>query len=276
MVLQHAIKYHEAHDWICLQDKDTLTFQSLLKYYTQLEGRCEQFKQTQVQGRAQLASITTAWATPSSLHMQSATTNATCKRCGYSHPGASCPTFNKECYNCHNKGHFTALCRKPKTNRWLSNISCRSSSRGRSRRSATRSDSSRCHRSQSRWRQAYRSPRSHRGSSNSRSPSQDCHNRRSLRCGRCSPTPYIYKVSHLTSSIDQSQVDEGQLYTDMAPDGHRSFHTTLQLITKQGSKSLLVRVNLGADANIIPLSRYWSLFPQHFHTNGTLRANSLW
>ena len=187
----------------------------------------------------------------------------------------SCPTFNKECYNCHNKGNFTALCRKPKTNRWLNNISHRSSSKGRSRRSATRSDSRRHHRSQSRGRQPYRSPSSHRGTSNSRSPLQDWHNRRSLRHCRCSPTQYRYKVSHLTSSIDQSQVDEGQLYTDMAPDGHRSFHMTLQLITKQGCKSLLVKVDPGADANIIPLSRYRSLFPHHFHTNSTLKANSL-
>ena len=35
-----------------------------------------------------------------------------------------------------------------------------------------------------------------------------------------------------------------------------------------------VKVDPGAEANIIPLSRYRSLFPHHFHTNGTLRANS--
>ena len=75
-------------------------------------------------------------------------------------------------------------------------------------------------------------------SSNSRSPLQDHHNRRSPRRSRCSPTPFRYKVSHLTSSPNLSQVDEGQLYTDRAPNGYRSFHTTLQLITKQGCKSL--------------------------------------
>ena len=48
MLLQHAVKYHEAHDWICFQDQDTLTVQSLLNNCTQLEGRCEQFKQAQV------------------------------------------------------------------------------------------------------------------------------------------------------------------------------------------------------------------------------------
>ena len=116
MVLQHAVKYHEAHNWIQLQDQSALTYQSLLNYCTQLEARCDQFKQAQVQGRAQLASITSASASQS-LSIQSATTQITCKRCGYTHPHMNCPMFNKECYNCHNKGHFTALCRKPKSNR---------------------------------------------------------------------------------------------------------------------------------------------------------------
>ena len=111
MVLQHAVKYHEACNWIRLQDQFALTYQSLLNYCTQLEARCNQFKQAQVQGRAQLASITLA-SVSHSLPIQSATTQITCKRCGYRHPHTNCPAFNKECYNCHNKGHFTALCRK--------------------------------------------------------------------------------------------------------------------------------------------------------------------
>ena len=32
MVLQYAFKYHEARDWICLQDQSTLTYQSLLAH----------------------------------------------------------------------------------------------------------------------------------------------------------------------------------------------------------------------------------------------------
>ena len=69
MVLQHAVKYHERCNWIQLQDQDALTYQSLLNYCTQLEARCDQLKQAQVQGRAQLASITLASAAPSSLCM---------------------------------------------------------------------------------------------------------------------------------------------------------------------------------------------------------------
>ena len=285
MVLQHAVKYHEAWDWICLQDQSTLTYQSLLNYCTQLEAKCEQFKQVQAQGRAQLSSITVASATPSLLHTQSGTTNISCKRCGYTHPHANCPAYNKECYNCHTKGHFTALCRKPKQSR-QPNVSNRSSSWGRSRRSTTRSVSPGWYRSQNRGRQPYRSCSNCRGrsSSNSSSPSQDHHNRNSLqdhhnrrspRCNRHSPTPYRYKVSHFSLFQDHSPTDEGQLYTDKAPDSHRAFHTTLQLVTRQGPKPLSVKVNPGADASIIPLSRYRSLFPHHFHSNGTLKSRSL-
>ena len=49
----------------------------------------------------------------------------------------------------------------------------------------------------------------------------------------------------------------------------------MQLVTRQGPKPLKVKVHPGADASIIPLSRYRSLFPHHFHTNGTLRSRSL-
>ena len=274
MVPQHAVKYHEARDWIHLQDQDILRFQSLLNYCTQQEARCKQCQQVQVQDRAQLTTITVASVTPSFLHtnMQSTTTNISCKRCGYTHPCTNCPVFDCECYNCHNKGNFTALCRKPRTNRCQTNAPCRSSSRSRS----TRSSSRRHNRSLSRGRQPHRrSQSSHRGSSNSISPSQDCHDKRSPRHGRCSSTPYRNQVSHLTSSIFQSQVNEGQLYTDMAQDGHQLFHMTLQLITKQSCKPLSVKVTPGADANIIPLSQYGSIFLQHFHSNRTLKVNSL-
>ena len=140
MVLQHAVKYHEVRDWIHLQDQDALTYQFLLNYCTQLEASCKQYQQAQAQSRAQLTTITAASATPSSLHtnMQSATTNVSCKRCGYTHHHVNCPAFNRVI--CHNKGHFTALCRKPKTSRCLTNASHRSSSRS----SSTTRSSSRC------------------------------------------------------------------------------------------------------------------------------------
>ena len=69
--------------------------------------------------------------------------------------------------------------------------------------------------------------------------------------------------------------NEDQLYMDRAPDGLKSFHTTLQLITKQGCKSLLVKVDPGTDINTIPLSQYKTLSPNHFTRDGQLKKNVL-
>ena len=60
-------------------------------------------------------------------------------------------------------------------------------------------------------------------------------------------------------------MNEGQLYMDRAPDGHRAFHTTLQLVTKQGCKPLLVKVDPRADVNTIPLSNYRTPPPLPLH-----------
>ena len=59
---------------------------------------------------------------------------------------------------------------------------------------------------------------------------------------RRSPTPHIHQVSHITHILPRPCTAEGQLITDRASDGHTSFHTTLQVDTKQGAKSIPVKV----------------------------------
>ena len=62
---------------------------------------------------------------------------------------------------------------------------------------------------------------------------------------------------------------------DRAPDGQKSFHTTLQLVTKQGCKCLPKKVDPGTDVNTIALSCYKTLFPNHFTRDGQLKKNAL-
>ena len=93
-----------------------------------------------------------------------------------------------------------------------------------------------------------------RSISSSCSPSQDCRSqRRSPHHGRRSSTLYRHQISNFKSSTP-SQMDEVKLYTNRASDGHRAFHTTLQLVTKQGCKPLPIKVAPRADVNTIPLS----------------------
>ena len=281
MVLQHAVKYHEARDWICLQNQSTLTCQALLAHCRQLEASCKQIQQAKAQGRAHLTSMASASGSKSFIHgdVQS-NTKQPCDRCGYNHPCGHCPAFHKKCYNCNNTGHFTALCRKPRSARgpvtmpfrcrelrWRSPGSTSRSRRRSSSRSLSRSQS----RSPSRGRQTYRSPSRH----SSCSPSQDHHRRRSPHRRRHSPTPHRHQVSHIMSFNPTTPCNEGQLYTDWAPDGQMSFHTTLQMVTKQGCKPLPVKVDPGADINTIPLTCYKTIFPQHFTKDGHLKKNVL-
>ena len=258
MVLQHVVKYHEARDWIHLQNQSTLTYQSLLAHCTQLEARCEQFQQAKAQGRAHLTSMASDSASKSSIHTHMQSNNKQpCNRCGYNHPCGHCPAFHKKSFNCNNTSHFTVLCRKAHSSRGpvTTPFRCRElrgrspRSASRSRRSSSRSLSRSWSRSPSRGRQTYRSPSRH----SSCSPSQDYHRRRSPHRRRHTPTPHRHQVSHIMSFNPTTTWDEGQLYTDQAPDGQTSFHTTLQMVTKQGCKPLPVKVDPGADINTIPL-----------------------
>ena len=70
-----------------------------------------------------------------------------------------------------------------------------------------------------------------------------------------SPTPHTQQVSHIRHILPRPYTAEGQLITDRASDGHTSFHTTLQVDTKQGAKSISVKVDPGAEVNTIPLSQ---------------------
>ena len=109
MVLQHAVRYHEARDWIRHQDQSQLTYQALLSHCKMLELQCEQFQKAKERGHTDLASITT---TTSSLHMDalSISSKHCCKKCGYSHPNTKYPAKGQQYYACSGNNHFTVLC----------------------------------------------------------------------------------------------------------------------------------------------------------------------
>ena len=78
MLLQHAIRYHEARDWICLQDPASPTYKTLLQNCNLLEQRCEQFRKAQQKGRAELTTLRIASATNSLVHQDSITAQYNC------------------------------------------------------------------------------------------------------------------------------------------------------------------------------------------------------
>ena len=112
MVLQHAVRYHKARDWIRKQDHSQLTYQSLLFHCKLLESRCKQYQKARDRGHADLASITVV--STSSTHTDALTTSqhTHCNKCGYSHPSTKCPAYGQQCYMHGSSNHFTALCKQ--------------------------------------------------------------------------------------------------------------------------------------------------------------------
>ena len=117
MLLQQAVKYHEARDWIRLQDQTQLTNTSSLQHCKLLEQCCEQFQKAQARGRAELTTLSAVTATTLSIQQDAISINHQCGKCGHKHPRGNCLAADKECYNCHGTGHYTALCRWPRQNK---------------------------------------------------------------------------------------------------------------------------------------------------------------
>ena len=85
MLLQHAVHFHEARDWICQQDQSELTYQSLLSHCKLLESRCKQYQKARESGWTDLTSISAATASASSIHTYALTTQACCNKSSYMH-----------------------------------------------------------------------------------------------------------------------------------------------------------------------------------------------
>ena len=96
MLLAYSVTFHEARDWIGLQDQSALMYQSLQQHCKLLEQECKQYRKVQLKGRAQLTTLAAATATHSSVHQDAITVNSTCHRCGYSHQRGNCPTTGKD------------------------------------------------------------------------------------------------------------------------------------------------------------------------------------
>ena len=82
------------------------------------------------------------------------------------------------------------------------------------------------------------------------------------------------QVSHLTSHNTVSSL-ETNLVTDTMIDGQTEFHTTLQVITSQGSKPLHAKLDPGAECSSIPLSHFHKAFPKHFTRSRALKNTAL-
>ena len=68
---------------------------------------------------------------------------------------------------------------------------------------------------------------------------------------------------------------EGMLFTESTADGQVAFHTCLQIPSHNGTKSMTIKIDPGAQVNTIPLSKYCKLFPKKLTKSKYPKAKAL-
>ena len=73
-------------------------------------------------------------------------------------------------------------------------------------------------------------------------------------------------------SITTGNQAEGKLYMDSTSDGQVAFFICLHLPAQSGTKTMIVKIDPGAQVNTIPLSSYCALYPKKLNP-GTPRPS---
>ena len=269
-LLFHATKHFEVKKWVWSQKRrEDVTYTALLQYTKQHEMTVKDFNRHKSNGgTAQLTTIDAIESfkcgkkvsrngrsnEASSSHRGSTdkhSTNKTCSKCSTIHAYRDCPAFGKKCRKCGNKNHFSSCCR--------SNVS---QDKGRLR-----------DRTQTHGRSPERRHRPSRGQRlRSRSWSQ-------------SSGESVTRTAH-SIKVDRYDIDDVDIVrtfhsvsrsrpvasssNDTDPDGKTKIVTKIgiKLPHRRVVDKLQVKVDDGAEANLLPLRSFRSMFPHALDGDG--------
>ena len=201
-----------------------------------------------------------------------------CSKCGMSHLPRECPVWGKKCHKCGNKNHFSTQCRSKQSG--ARNRKSHSTSRGHKGKGKP-------HHSRSRSKSVTKSAYSMESAS-FQDHSDDLHgeNTDNLHGERGDLHGHQRGDLHGTNSFqDHSRSTDflKQLFStisrlksvanisnDTDPEGKTKILTVLQLILPhhKGIDDVTVKVDDGAEGNILPLNSFRAMFPHALDTNG--------
>ena len=170
-----------------------------------------------------------------------------CNICSTSHPARDCPAFGKKCHKCGQKNHFSTCCRSTQRSQGDGNHLRLPQGRSTERHHQSRN---RCSRSRSQSRSNTR-----RAHSIELHYDQD-HNDTLLKTFNT-----IYRSKSVYSISNE---------TDTDPDGRTRIMMTLKvkLPHRNMADNMKVKVDNGAEANILTLDSFRSMFPHTLDENG--------
>ena len=246
-LLFHAMKHFEVKKWVRLQtgQRENVTFNKLLQYAKQHEATIKDFQQHKSNGGVVTSTTINEIRTftrkgqGSRARARTQSKGKVCGKCGTSHPPRECPAWGKKCHKCGNKNHFSTQCRSKQSgggDRW----SC-STSRGRKAKN-------KCQQSRSRSNQVTKSAHSIESAS-----FQDQRDGASP-CETSNGTEFL-KQSFSTISRSKSVAS---ISNDTDPEGKTKILTVLQLklLHCNGTDDVTVKVDDGAEGNILPLNSF--------------------
>ena len=176
-----------------------------------------------------------------------------CSKCNTTHQFKNCPAFGKKCHKCGFKNHFSLCCRSSwddgQDSDWCRG---RTPAHGRSPERCHQPSRGRCSRSRS-W-----------SWSSGESETQSAHSIDQYDIGNIDIIRMFHSISRLRTVANRSN--------DTDPDSKTKIITRLRikLPHRWVVNNLQVKVNNGAEANILPLQSFRSMFPHALDGDGYL------
>ena len=271
-LLFHATKHFEVKKWVrSKKQREDVTYQALLQYAKEHKMTVKDFKHHKSNGG--VAQPTTIDAiktfkrnskkgtkTSGSYRMsgQSTRDGKTCSKCNTTHHFKDCPAFGKKCHKCGFKNHFSSCCR-------LSRNNGQDSDRCRGRTPACGRSTERCHRpGRARHSRSRSWSRSSSQTRNAHSIEIDWYNIDDID---------VLRTFH---SISRSR-SVAAISNDTDPDGKTKILTKLwvKLPYRNVADVMEVKVDDRAEANILPLHTFRSMFPHQLDEDGYPKNDAL-
>ena len=193
-----------------------------------------------------------------------------CGKCGMSHPPRECPAWGKKCHKCGNKNHFSTQCRSKQSGG--GDRKSQSTSRGCKGKGKCQSRSRSNQVTKSAYSMESASFQDH--SDDLHGESADLHGQQRGNLhgqrGDLHGTPNSTEfLKQLFSTISRLK-SVASISKDTDPEGKTKILTMLQLKLphRNGIDDVTVKVDDGAEGNILPLNSFRAMFPHALDTNG--------
>ena len=182
-------------------------------------------------------------------------------------PPRECPAWGKKCHKCGNKNHFSTQCRSKQSgggDRWSH------------RTSRGRKGKGKCQQSRSRSNQATKSAYSIESASfqdhsgNLHRDSADLHGQQRGQTGDLHGAQGSTKFLKQSFSTIRRSKSVASISNNTDPEGKTKILTVLQIKLPHcnGADDVTVKVDNGAEGNILPLNSFRSMFPHALNSNG--------